>query len=347
MNPRERVRMAIRHQQPDLVPWNLGLTAPALTQLAAYCGDPRLADGHYFAEWVGNHFRSVSPRGTGQFHGLEEEVEPGLWRDGWGVVWDTRGLYGEGEWGRPVNCVLPEPTLAGYTFPEPPDASAFAHYARFTRENQSLYLVASAGHLFEVAWALRGMESFFTDMVLHPEFVDELLDGITAYYLGIIDRSVQYEVDAVRFGDDWGSQTMGLMMGPRHWRRYLKPHLARMFARVKRAGKATLLHSDGQVDEVFEDLIEIGLDVYNPFQPEIMDVYGLKVAYGERLCFLGGIGVQELLPHGTPQQVKAEARRMIQEVGAGGGYILSPAHAVMADIPAENVAALIEAVQEQ
>lgn len=346
-NPRERVLKALRHEQPDKVPWALEFTEHALAKVADFYGDPRLTDAAFFDGWVGNHFRFVAPGGRGQFHGLEEEVKPGLWRDGWGVIWDTRGLYGEGEWGRPVNCVLREPTLAHYKFPDPPRLEDYAHYPRFTDENRDYFLIGMEGHLFEVAWALRGMEDFLSDLILNPEFVNDLLEGITEYYLALIDQSVTYDIDAIAFGEDLGSQTTGLIMGPKLWRRYFKPCMARMYARVKEAGKFVYMHSDGQIDAIFEDFIEIGLDVYNPFQPEIRDVYETKRKYGDRLCFHGGIGIQELLPSGTPQQVKAEIRHLIQEVGADGGYVLGPAHAVMADTPVENIVALIETIQDQ
>jgi uroporphyrinogen decarboxylase len=347
MTKRERVRRAILHQAPDKVPWTIGLAQPSLERLADYLRREELAGGRVFDEWAGNHMRSVQPRGMRGLHELEEEVQPGLWRDSFGVVWDTRGLYGEGEWGRPVNCVLPEPTLDGYTFPDPPGAEAFAGYPQFIQENCEYFITSVAGHLYEVAWAMRGMENLLTDMIWHPEFVHDLMARITEFYTAVIDQTVQYDVDALRFGDDWGSQKRGLIMGPKHWREFIKPYMARMFARIKQAGKSVILHSDGDVTAIFEDLIEIGLDVYNPFQPEIMDVYALKKRYGDRLCFYGGIGVQSLLPFGTPQEVRAETRRMIEEVGAGGGYILAPAHSVLADVPAENVVALIETVQGQ
>jgi uroporphyrinogen decarboxylase len=347
MTKRERVRRAIQHIQPDQVPWNLGLTDPALASLADYYGDTRIADSEYFDGWVGNHIKGVGPHARGQFHGLEEEVEPGLWRDGWGIIWDTRGLYGEGEWGRPMNCVLPEPTLTGYKFPDPPHPQAFAHYPQFIHDNREYFIMGAEGHLFEVAWALMGMENFLTDLISHPHFVEDLLEGITEYYLAWIDESVKYGIDAFAFGDDWGSQEMGLIMGPRHWRRFFKPCIARMFSRVQEGGKFVHIHSDGDVSAIFEDLIEIGLDVYNPFQPEIMDVYEMKRRYGDRLCFHGGVGIQTLLPFGTPQQVKAEAQRLIREVGAGGGYILAPSHSVLADTTGENLAALIEVLHGQ
>lgn len=347
MTRKERVRLAITHQQPDKVPWSLGLTHHAVKALADYVGDPRLADPAYLGEWGGEHLGGVAPESPGQFHGLEEEVAPGLWRDGWGIVWDTRGLFGEGEWGRPINCALPEPNLDRFTFPKPPAPEAYAHYPQAIGALGDRFILGHEGHLFELAWALRGMENFFMDMALRPAFVDELLAGITDYYLAMIDQSVQYGIDAFTFGEDWGSQNKGLMMGPKLWRRFLKPCLAKMFARVKAAGKFVHIHSDGDVSAIFEDLIEIGLDVYNPFQPEIMDVYALKKQYGDRLCFHGGLGIQSLLPFGAPQEVKAEVRRLIREVGAGGGYILSPSHAVLTDVPPQNVIAMIEALQEQ
>jgi uroporphyrinogen decarboxylase len=347
MEPRQRVLLALAHEQPDKTPWHFEFTSQALAVLVDHCGDPRLSDVKFFDQWVGNHCRFVGPQSKGLFHGLEEEVGPGLWRDGWGVVWDTRGLYGEGSWGRPVNCVLPEPRLDNFTLPEPPSADAFAHYARFLEENRQYFTIGDEGHLFETAWALRGIESFLMDLVLHPGFVDELLAAITDYYLGVIRESFKYEIDAFAFGEDLGSQTMGLIMGPSHWRRYFKPCMARMFAPIKQAGKTVWMHSDGQIDDILEDLVEIGLDVYNPFQPEIRNLFQTKQRYRNRLAFHGGIGIQELLPYGTPEQVKAEVARLIAGIGAGGGYIVGTAHAVMADVPAENIMALIEAVQDQ
>ena len=346
MTKRERVRAAVQHRQPDKTPWNLELTRPALEAVAAHYHDPTLVDENHFGDWVGNHLAFVAPSGPGLFHGLEEEVSPGLWRDGWGVVWDVRGLYGEGEWGTPVGPPLAEPSLRGYRVPEPPKREAFAHYPEAIAALGDRFVLGYEGHLFETAYALRGMEAFLLDMVAHPEFVDELVEAVTEHYLALIDESVRYPIDAMAFGDDWGAEK-GLIMGPRLWRRFIKPHMARMFERVHAAGKFTLIHSDGDLTAILDDLIEIGLDIYNPFQPDVMDVYAVKRRYGDRLCFHGGISVQDLLPLGTPQQVRDETRRMIREVGAGGGYILAPSHAVLGDTPGENLAALIEVLHEQ
>jgi len=347
MNKKERVRMAIAHRQPDVVPWSVELTAPARKQVAQYYGDERLENLEYFRQWMGNHLRYVEPWETG-FHALTEELKPGIWRDRLGVVWDTRGLYGEGEWGRPIGHPLSEPSLANYTFPQPPGPEFFAAYPTFIAENSDQFLMVVAGSLFEPAWGLRGMEEFLTDMILNPEFVDDLLDHLMEYSMAVIEQVIQYDADACHFGDDWGSQ-INLLMGPKLWRKFIKPRLAKMFARVKEAGKFVCLHSDGQVTAVFDDLIEIGLDIYNPLQPEIMDVFEVKRKWGDRLSFWGGVGLQEALLKESPAEVRRETRRLLEELGAGGGYILAQAHpdGILADVPVENVVALIETVKGQ
>ncbi|HET6454210.1 MAG TPA: uroporphyrinogen decarboxylase family protein, partial [Armatimonadota bacterium] len=130
------------------------------------------------------------------------------------------------------------------------------------------------------------------------------------------------------------------------WERFLMPRLARQYAAAKDAGKLVTIHSCGKVQEVFLRLIEIGLDCFNPFQPEVMDVYEIKRVFGDRLSFWGGISTQRLLPYGTPDEVKVEARRMMREVGRDGGYILAPAHSIPGDARPENILALIEVVNE-
>ena len=153
------------------------------------------------------------------------------------------------------------------------------------------------------------------------------------------------DIDGVKFGDDWGQQG-GLIFGARLWRRFIKPRLARMYGMVKRAGKAVLLHSCGRVQELFPELIELGLDVFNPFQPEVMDPYKIKECFGRDLSFLGGMSVQRLLPFGTPQAVRDETRRLMERIGRDGGFIIAPSHDMPGDIPLENMVTFIETVRE-
>jgi uroporphyrinogen decarboxylase len=200
--------------------------------------------------------------------------------------------------------------------------------------------------LFERAWTLRGMENLLMDFIERPAFAHDLLDAICEHNLKLIDWGLRLNPDIVHFGDDWGQQH-GLIMGPRIWREFIKPRLARMYGRVRQAGKLVSIHSCGDVDELFDDLIEIGLSLFNPFQPEVMDVYALRKKYQGKLAFHGGMSIQKTLPFGTPREVRDTTRRLIGELGRGGGYIFAPAHSMPADIPVENVLAFLEVLQSQ
>jgi len=189
------------------------------------------------------------------------------------------------------------------------------------------------------------MENLFLDMIEAPGFVHELLDVICDYNVALAGRALEYEIDSVHFGDDWGSQR-GLLMGPGLWSEFILPRLRRQYAVAKSAGKFVTIHSCGKVQEVFPQLIDIGLDCFNPFQPEVMDVYEMKRRFGDRLSFWGGVSTQRLLPYGTPDEVRAEARRMMAEVGRDGGFIIAPAHSIPGDAKPENIMALIEVVNE-
>jgi uroporphyrinogen decarboxylase len=135
-------------------------------------------------------------------------------------------------------------------------------------------------------------------------------------------------------------------MGPDRWREFILPQLRRMYGAVRSRGRYVLIHSCGDVDEVFDDLIDAGINCFNPFQPEVMDTDALLARYRGRLAFYGGLSTQKILPFGTPEEVRAESRRLVER-GRAGGYIFSPAHAVEGDVPLANILACIEVVQAQ
>jgi uroporphyrinogen decarboxylase len=322
---------ALRHEQPDVCPWQIDLTIPARDAVAAYLGDPE------FESKIGNHLAIWS---TGCF----TEIRPGFFQDRYGVVWN-RSI--DKDIGNVAEITLKQPSLAGYTFPVPDRAHNGAGFARLVAEHPDELRVSGVGFsMFERAWTLRGMENLLEDMLLHPGFVDDLMDRILEYNLGVLDQLLTYDIDCVRFGDDWGQQT-GLIMGPRLWRRYIKPRVAAMYARAKKAGKFVMQHSCGAVQELFPELIDMGLDIFNTFQPEVMDVQFCKRQYGRHLTFYGGISTQQVLPRVKPPELVRVIRETMASIGKEGGYLVAPTHSIPRDVPPENIVAFIETVRCQ
>jgi uroporphyrinogen decarboxylase len=332
MTRRERVLAAIRHQETDEVPYTVDFTQQALDRLLDYVRDPGYVDR------IGTHVISARYRQATQ-------IRPGYFQDRFGVVWNRTGA--DKDIGVVETYLIPEPSLANWKLPELEEAAWRAQIEHAIAEADGRYVMASVGFaLFERAWSLRGMENLLVDMVAKPTFVNQLLDAICEFNLQLIDIALDYPIDGMHFGDDWGQQR-GLIMGPNHWRRFIKPRLARMYERVKRAGRFVSQHSCGDNIELFGDLIELGLDVYQTFQPEIYDIAAVKREFGRDLAFWGGISTQRALPFLSPDQIKQLVRDTISIMRPGGGYIAAPTHALPADVPPQNIIAMVEALQSQ
>jgi uroporphyrinogen decarboxylase len=183
-------------------------------------------------------------------------------------------------------------------------------------------------------------------MVGEPAFVNGLLDKILEFNLKIINMYLEYDVDCIHFGDDWGQQK-GLIMGPVMWRKYIKPRLAEMYGAVKKKGRFISQHSCGDIRQIMPDVIDIGLNIYQTFQPEIYDIYETKEAFGGKLTFWGGISTQRLLPFETPEKVIEKSAEIMRVVGKNGGLIAAPTHSIPGDVPAENMDALIRLFTNQ
>ena len=334
MNNRERVLTALAHRQPDKTPYNIEFTSKIYPKMVAYYGDPD------FASQLGNCLRVLGcePKNSWQ------EVRPNIWRDQFGVEWDQ---HVDKDIGVVCNRLVTPENMDAYQFPDPDDPTRYASYDQVLAERGEQFIVVNYGFsLFERAWTLAGEENILMGMVSNKKFVHALMDRILEFNLRIIRNVCRYDVDALMFGDDWGYQR-GVVMGPKLWREFIKPRLQQMYAVVKSSGKLVFIHSCGKVFELFPDLIECGVDVFNPFQPEVIDVYEAKRNYGDRLSFYGGISTQQLLPYGSVSEVKDAVRWLIDRVGKNGGYIAAPAHSIPGDAKPENVAAMIEVLKYQ
>ncbi len=332
MNKRDVVRLAVEHREVPYVPWHCNFTVEAAAKLRKHFGADDLNS------ILGNHFVKLGCD-TGFFTDLSND----RFRDVFGVVWD-RSI--DKDIGVVEGCLLPEPSLQGYEFPDPLNRCFFDDIPEKLSVYGDCFRVFKIGFsLYERAWTLRGMENLMMDFLDHPDFVRDLLLSIADYNIAQATEALKYDIDAVYFGDDWGQQR-GLQMGPALWRQFILPELKRMYSLVRDAGKYVFIHSCGKVDELFDDLIETGLNCFNPFQPEVMDVFDLMKKYHGRLAFHGGMSTQRTLPYGSTDDVKAQTRKLLK-AGAGGGYVFAPAHAVEGDVPLENMLAFIEVLHDQ
>lgn len=206
---------------------------------------------------------------------------------------------------------------------------------------------AWVGHTFESAWQIRGMEDMLMNFYDNPKLAHTLLERIAEKNIVASRKFTEAKVDIVMLGDDVGTQT-GMMMSPDIWREFLKPRLERQIKAAKDVNPDVLTwyHSDGNIEVIIPDLIEIGLDILNPVQPECMDPVMIKNKYGDELSFWGAIGTQSTMPFGTPQDVKDVVKNMIEKVGHDGGLVLAPTHVLEPEVPWENIDAFVEACKE-
>jgi uroporphyrinogen decarboxylase len=351
MTKRERVIGALRHERTDIIPYVVGFTETEHDKYAAYVGDAG------FVAKIGNHadgsyYSGFTPGISGAVAGKPDHIA-----DDFGVVWN-RSV--DKDIGVIESAVLPEPALAAFTPPRIDEGALRRDYERLavrsTADSISVTACAPTAYvftygslgfsMFERAWTLRGMENFLTDMLAEPAFAHGLLDAICDFNMRIVEIGLSYDVDGFYFGDDWGQQK-GLIMGPALWREFIKPRMAKMYAAVKSKGKFVIQHSCGDVSDIFGDLIDIGLDCYQTFQPEIYDIRAVKREYGRDLSFWGGISTQRLLPFATPAEVRAKTIEIMRIMGDGGGYIAAPTHAIPGDVPPENVEAMLDVFQNQ
>lgn len=347
MTSRERVLTALNRRCPDRVPVTLYEEVigyvPALAELfRAKC------DGRGAGEYFGCDVTAVEPGPTRLQTSTKIPPAPGVRVDEWGIGWRAGGYLHYEQILHPLQ-EADAAEIRAYPFPDRGAAYRYSQvYAQVEAAHQrGLAVTGYPGSIFECAWALRGMTELFADISSDWPTAQFLLDGITGCVLQAAQRLAAADIDILILGDDIATQR-GLMMSLPLWRRVFKPRLAAIIRAVKEIKPDVLIfyHSDGNVWDAIPDLIEVGVEVLNPVQPECMNPAEVKNAFGARLACFGTVSVQSTMPFGTADQVRAEVRHRIETVGRGGGLLIAPAHVLQPDTPWENMVALFEAVHE-
>lgn len=346
MTSRERVLLALQHREPDQAPICLAYEAPQA--LAESYG--KLYDAALMRQDVHSVNMDLSAPDPAIRERYLRDVPPEATVDAWGVArwysptgesYDVRG---------PLEGMTDASELDGFPFPdisgEAVPAELAANVEQLHRDGFAVQGALSQT-IFELAWNLYGMESLMIAFSEFPGFVHRLFDEITLRKQRMARRYVQAGVDILRLGDDVGSQH-GMMISPAVWRTFLKPRLASVIAaaRAVRPGIPVFYHSDGDVREIIDELIEVGVTILNPIQPECMDPFEIKARYGDRLTLWGAVGTQTTMPYGTPTEVRRVVREYMRRLAPGGGYVIGPSHSINRDVPWANVLAFYEAVRD-
>ena len=197
--------------------------------------------------------------------------------------------------------------------------------------------------MYEDAWQIRGYEEFLVDMLQRPEWCEHILDRIQRNNLRRVEAAARAGVDLIRTGDDVANQ-ISLMFSRDQWRRLMKPRWAEVFAAAKRIKPdvAIWYHSDGNVMDILPELIEIGVTVLNPVQPECMDLAEVKRRHGSELVLDGTVGTQTTMPFGTAEEVRRVVRERVYALGGDGALVLSPTHVLEPEVPVANVVAFFD-----
>jgi uroporphyrinogen decarboxylase len=345
MTCRERFLCAARRGIPDRVARDIWLEAGVSDMLREHFGMPDLVYA------LRQDVVGLGPDPTV----LETDfssyfTRPGVTWDEWGRgrIWDSQIHYAEYLYPLERADTLVE--IIEFPWPDLHAPYRFSWVEERVEELHARGLAVRAElaeTIFEIAWQVRSMERLFDDMAHSEEMAAAVLDAITDRRVAEARAFAHAGVDAIFIGDDVAMQT-GLMLSRKMWRKWFRPRLARVIAAAReiKPDMPVQYHSDGKIDDLIPDLIDLGVTILNPVQPECVDHAWVKAAYGDKLAFCGGLGVQSVLPFGTPEEVRQHTHLVIERLGTNGGLIIGPSHVIERDTPLENILAMLAAIDE-
>jgi uroporphyrinogen decarboxylase len=379
MTGRQRLEAALNHHEPDRVPFDLGgtettgISVRALENWLTYNAIPHVpVEIFSLATQMGTIEEPVLRRlgvdtrclrthpPSGYRLAIEEDAHHRSFRDEWGITWKMPNADGHyydiGEF--PLSGCTSVREVEQYRWPDPHDRGRYAHLKQEARRldaetGAGVVMERHTGGIFETAWWMRGMDNLLADLALGAPVGEAVLRKVLeqklAYWEHVLDE-VADEIVVAAEADDLSTQT-GMLMSLEMYNRYLKPLHRELFSLIKsKAPRAKLFfHSCGSVHDLIPDLLDLGVDILNPVQVSAakMDTAALKREFGSDLVFWGGgVDTQRVLPLGTPQQVRDEVKRRIDDLAPGGGFVFAAVHCIQEDVPPQNVQAMWEALQE-
>ncbi len=374
--PRERFIRTLRHEPVDRVPLLYRMKHEAKAKLARVYGIDDAATGRKHNPELelrlGNDAIIYQIGINADFSHRPIKIGE-TWHNHFGVGYGKSGLKGRTEeeeavfsktqeyWG--AAKVVPEnfpsfhpiqtmEDLKNYQWPDPNNAEMLDPIDEICAQYQKDYfiIVDLSSTLIEAAYAhIMGTENFFLYLFDEPELIAGVLDGLTASYTEVGKNAIARGVDMVRVGDDVGAQ-QSMMLSPVQWRELAKPRFQYMFQEFRKANDELFikLHSCGDYSPIIPDEVELGVDLSGLMQPTggNKDQAGIKKKYGNDIAFIGGFDVQNLLPRGQVEDIRKGVHDVIKTMGAGGGYIFSPSHYILADVPIQNIYTMLEAQRE-
>jgi uroporphyrinogen decarboxylase len=380
MNSRERLLAALNHQEPDRIPFDLGSTqvtgihAIAYQRLREYLDlphiEPQICDevqglalpDEDVIEKLGVDVRGLFPLNSHNWNVMAMDVGDNWeYHDEWGLT--QHKPKADGLYFSVVKSPLDQPALTvkdvqAYAWPDTGDPLRIAGLRelalKYQAQGQAVMIKGVLAGIFEMSQRVRGMQNIMIDLASNEPLACAFLDKMVELKIKFWETALTQlgdVIDVISEADDYGTQTSQLI-SPRMFRKIFKPRLQTLFTRIHQLAPSAKLffHSDGNIRPILPDLIEIGIDILNPVHITAtgMEPSALKRDFGQDVAFWGGgVETQSVLPFGTPQEVKDNVRRNIEALAPGGGYVFNTIHNIQADVPSQNIVAMIEALRDE